>query len=229
MGNAQDLPILREPVQQVADDFRDTARDPRVHFVEYHGCRAAVPVCADLQRQADAGQFTAGGDFSQRQQRLAGVGGNEEFHLVVPVSVGFQVRARGDVDVKFPFRHAESAYPAADVRGHGRRAPAPAFAQFICGRAVFLQRPLLFPFEFRLARAIVFQPTQLFRYRLLVRVQLLRLHPVLAGHIVQFPQALFHLTQARGVLVRLVQVGAQFAGCLGNVQGRTLQQSGDVR
>ena len=102
------------------------------------------------------------------------------------------------------------------------------FAQLIRGRSVFLQRPLLFLFEFRQPCANVFHVSQLLHYRLLVRVQLLRLHPVLAGHIVQLLQALFHFVQTLGVLVQPAWVRPQFVGRLGNVHGRILQQCVDA-
>ncbi len=82
MRHAQHLPAVPEIAQIAADDFRDTAADPGIHFVEDHAGFGLPMGGGDLHRQADARQFSAGGDPGHGFYRQAGIGADQEFQPI---------------------------------------------------------------------------------------------------------------------------------------------------
>ena len=82
MGDTQDLAHLCHIPQLFRDPLGGPAADAGVHLVK-HGGHALLPRAEHgLHGQHDAGKFAAGGHLGQGLQVLAGVGGQQEAHVV---------------------------------------------------------------------------------------------------------------------------------------------------
>src|SRR6516164_6041385 len=99
MRNAEYLLGARKLLQLLADGFGGTASDAGIDFVEDQralsrsalravgtGSVASTSLDRRLQRQHDARQLPAGGDFFYWPERLARIRRNQVLHLVKPFS-----------------------------------------------------------------------------------------------------------------------------------------------
>ena len=85
VGDAQHLMPRRRLVQQLTDAPRRQTRYTGINFVVNDGGQRVAVRQGALERQHNAGKLAAGGNFCQRLGVLAGVGGDEKFHRVLPV------------------------------------------------------------------------------------------------------------------------------------------------
>ena len=69
--HAQHLRPLAERAQLAPDDFGHAAADTRIDFVEHQAGQRVALGRGDLDREADARQLAARGDFRERPRRLA--------------------------------------------------------------------------------------------------------------------------------------------------------------
>ena len=84
VGDAEDLLRAAEGFELVADGFGGAASDADVDFVEDEGARGGFLSWyleedffnGHFKSEEDAGELAAGGDFDERLERLAGVGGD---------------------------------------------------------------------------------------------------------------------------------------------------------
>ena len=74
VGDGEHLRARGEPRQALADRVGDGAADAGVDLVEHQGRRGAALGERDFDRQQEARQFAAGGDFHQRARPRAGIG-----------------------------------------------------------------------------------------------------------------------------------------------------------
>ena len=89
--------VLRAERRQFAPDRRaDFAADIRIHLVKHQQRRGVGLGQHGLEREHHARGLAAGGDFVQRQRRLAGVGRKEDFDLAVAVLAQFRRGGDGD-------------------------------------------------------------------------------------------------------------------------------------
>jgi hypothetical protein len=82
MGDAQHLMMSREAAEFVADDGAEPATNIRVDFIEDQDGDAIALSENSLEREHDAGEFPAAGDFAKRLRGLTGVGLGDEFDLI---------------------------------------------------------------------------------------------------------------------------------------------------
>ena len=87
----------------------------------------------DLQSQADAGQFAAGGDFVQRPQGTALVGSYLKLHLLQPVCLRF---ARNKLDVETCAAHGKLLHMLGGFFGQFGGGLLPLGRQLACGLLV---------------------------------------------------------------------------------------------
>src|ERR1700679_895723 len=93
MCDAKNLLAAAERLELVADGFCGTASDAYIDFVEDERARSGdfsvgfggMLFDGDFEREDDPAHFAAGGDFMQRLERLAGVGGDAVFDFVPAV------------------------------------------------------------------------------------------------------------------------------------------------
>ncbi len=89
-GDGQHLYLRGKSCQTLADRIGDGAADTRVDLVEDERRRRTAIGEHDFQRQHEACEFAAGGDFHQRTRPAAGIGLDPELDLIDPVGpVGF--------------------------------------------------------------------------------------------------------------------------------------------
>ena len=67
VGDAQNLALFAQRAQFLPDHFGHGATDAGVDLVEDHAADGVLAQRGDFDRQADARQFTAGGDLAQRR------------------------------------------------------------------------------------------------------------------------------------------------------------------
>ena len=96
MGDEQDLHVIGHPRQTLADGRRGGAADAAVDLVEHQGGHGGAARKHHLERQHQPREFAARGDLGERAGRLAGVGGDEEAHLVGALGGPGGVGQRGD-------------------------------------------------------------------------------------------------------------------------------------
>ena len=75
----------RRLVQQLADAPCRQTRYTCIDFIVNDGGQRVAVGQGALEREHNAGKLAAGGNFCQRLGVLAGVGGDEKFHRVLPV------------------------------------------------------------------------------------------------------------------------------------------------
>ncbi len=121
MGHAQHLTHTAERAQFLSDDLRDRAADAAVDLVEHHAADIVQTQHADLEGQADARQFTAGGDASQRARRLSGIGADQEFAALAALRIDRIGRARFQRHLQLSAGHAERAHQCADLGAEALR------------------------------------------------------------------------------------------------------------
>ena len=92
VGDAEDLLRAAEGFELLADGLGGAASDADVDFVEDQGARGGFFLRfgggffdRNFKGQHDAGELAAGGDFGERLEGLAGVGGDEVLDLVPAV------------------------------------------------------------------------------------------------------------------------------------------------
>ena len=85
MGDAKHLMACRCLVQQLADAPRRQAGNTGVDLIVDDGGQGVAVGQGTLERQHNTGKLTARGDFGQGLGVLARVGGDEEFHRILPV------------------------------------------------------------------------------------------------------------------------------------------------
>ena len=127
MGDAQHLALGAQRAQFLPDHFGDGAADAGVDLVEDHAADGILAQGGDFDRQADAGQFAAGGDLAQRARRLAGIGADQQLAAFEPLWIRFAAASRLQLDAQEAAGHAQFGHQHADLvaePGGGRRARA---------------------------------------------------------------------------------------------------------
>ena len=128
MRDAEHLLILRDERNPLCDHLRSAPADPRVDFIKHHACPIGIPCRNDgLDRERDAREFTARGDFLQRLFRLADIGGKQ--HRKAICTTGCILFLRRDNNVKTCLLHAEPLQLPFNLRGECRTDLLPLFRQ----------------------------------------------------------------------------------------------------
>ena len=120
VGDHDDLAVpgqLREPA---ADLHRDPPADPGIDLVEDQRLGRLTRRQHDLQREPDPGQLATRGDLGQALRVAAGIGAEQQLHLVGPVRAQL---ARPDVEDQPGVRQGQRGEFGMHPLGKGRQRP----------------------------------------------------------------------------------------------------------
>ena len=217
VGDAKYLMARGGLVQQLADAPGRQAGNAGVDLVIDDGRQLVAVGQGAFERQHNTGKLAAGGDFGQRLGFLAGVGGDQELNIVLPVGGKRAARmAQGKADA----RHVEKFKRGLHLFVHGGEGFEAAFGQRFGRCACFLVELLHFGAQLGDGLAGGLDRFQLGGVLVAAGQQFLRFQAKALFQAVDRIQAAFDLVE----LARVKAVGVETVGQVGCELARAVVQ-----
>src|SRR5690625_356928 len=224
MGDAENLAVQPQLLQQVTHHFGGGAADADVHLVKDQGGRGAGPGGDHLDGQADSAQLAPRGDPAEGQQRAAGSGAQQKFDPLQPSRVGqgfLPGRQRRD---KATALHGQGLQLLFDLAAQGGCRLVAELAEPVGVAAPVGGQPAAAVLQFCQAVVALFEAAQFGPEAGVQGRQFLGLDAVLARQLIQGAQPLFHLVQASRIQLEVIHEVPQAAGGFLHLDVGALQQ-----